>query len=356
MTNAPGTPPALRSLDSSLTATTAFGINYNAGIGGGALANSATAPAFVSSYFNALQSATVIDEGGNNINLRFTPLDPGAGNYHLNSTGNAGPVNTGTNNCTETGARLATPSCAGTNNLVPSIDFDGGARPRTAANPADRGADELVAVPPPALPTLGLLDNFSRTANDQNLGANWLQGLAGANAFIRIRGNATNRYAQAITLNGTAYWTAAFGATQGAAFTFNGGTNAERNNSALYLKVTGGTNTVPINRIRIRYQTANGGQVVVATTTNGSANGGGTYTNIGTLDNVDSNFAIGNTLSVTVDSTGLVRVWKTTGTGTVYVGSVQLPNTALWTTGGGRIGIALPNLNVQVDNFSGGSL
>jgi hypothetical protein len=40
---------------------------------------------------------------------------------------------------------------------------------------------------------------------------------------------------------------------------------------------------------------------------------------------------------------------------TVFAGSVQLPNVALWTTGGGRIGISLANGN-RVDNFSGGTL
>ncbi len=40
-------------------------------------------PSVVSEYSNALESATVIDEGGNNINVRYTPLSLGISDYHI---------------------------------------------------------------------------------------------------------------------------------------------------------------------------------------------------------------------------------------------------------------------------------
>jgi hypothetical protein len=43
--------------------------------------NSTSNPNFVSPYFNTLSSATVIDEGGNNINVLISPLVP-TGNYN----------------------------------------------------------------------------------------------------------------------------------------------------------------------------------------------------------------------------------------------------------------------------------
>ena len=92
--------------------------------------------------------------------------------------------------------------------------------------------------------------------------------------------------------------------------------------------------------------------VVVETTVNGGSN----LPNAGTpLANANSTFANGDVLTAQVDATGLASVWRTRLATTVFVGSVQLPNDALWTTGGGRIGMSLPN-GARVDNFSGGSL
>jgi hypothetical protein len=45
--------------------------------------NIARNPGVARSYFNALESSTVLDEGGNAITVRFTPLTADAGDYHL---------------------------------------------------------------------------------------------------------------------------------------------------------------------------------------------------------------------------------------------------------------------------------
>lgn len=91
--------------------------------------------------------------------------------------------------------------------------------------------------------------------------------------------------------------------------------------------------------------------VVIETTTNS----GGAFASAGTLNNANSTFANGDVLTAQVDAGGLVSVWRTRGATTVLVGSIQLPNNALWNTGGGRIGISLPT-GARVDNFSGGTV
>jgi uncharacterized repeat protein (TIGR01451 family) len=209
-------------------------------------------------------------------------------------------------------------------------------------NPANNSATDTDTIAPP-LPTLTLRDNFNR-ANANTLGGNWSQLVVFGSAALRVNNN--QAFANA---SGSTYWNvpnSGFAAKQGAAFTF---ANTSLDNSALILKASGTAilGVVP-NFIRVRY---NAGQVIVETTTNY----GGTYTTQGTLDNINSTFANGDTLSVVVDSAGVLNVWKTTGPGTVFVGSVTLPNVALWTTGTGRIGMQLPN-GARVDNFSGGTL
>jgi hypothetical protein len=132
--NAVGTPPALNPDDTVLTALTGpNGENYNDGT------NIAANPAFANSYLNVLRSATVIDEGGNSINVLFTPLDPAAGNYHITAVSPA--VDQGA----ATGA--------------PATDYDGEARPSGAG--FDIGADEMYAgtVPPSPVSGIGIFRN-----------------------------------------------------------------------------------------------------------------------------------------------------------------------------------------------------
>ncbi len=99
--------------------------------------NIAVDPGFVQGYFNTLQSAATLDEGGNNISVRFAELDPAMGDYHLSSTSPA----------TELGGVL--PAFAEL-----AEDYDGDVRPSGLA--ADIGADEV----PGATPGLTLLTPF----------------------------------------------------------------------------------------------------------------------------------------------------------------------------------------------------
>ncbi|MEW6402909.1 MAG: hypothetical protein AB1649_14000, partial [Chloroflexota bacterium] len=93
-----------------------------------------------------------------------------------------------------------------------------------------------------------------------------------------------------------------------------------------------------------------GGRIRVATTTTGA----GGLTLQGTINGVT--FATGNTMTAMVDANGMVFVWKTSGATTTLLGSVQLPNNALWTTGGGWIGMQFQATSIRVDNFSGGTV
>jgi len=116
--NAVGTPPTLNPDESILSVFNNHGKNYNDGT------NLVADPGFVLSYANVLQTASVIDEGGNNINVLFKPLNPAAGNYHI--TAGSPAVNQG--------------RTAG----APATDFDGDARYLV-----DIGADEIFAGAPP---------------------------------------------------------------------------------------------------------------------------------------------------------------------------------------------------------------
>jgi hypothetical protein len=84
-----------------------------------------------------------------------------------------------------------------------------------------------------------------------------------------------------------------------------------------------------------------------------STTSGGTTTQRGVLA---GSYANGDTLTALVDATGTVYVWKTSGASTTYLGSVALPNVAVWTTGSGRIGMQLPVAGVRGDNFAGGNV
>ncbi|MBX9611528.1 MAG: multicopper oxidase domain-containing protein [Burkholderiales bacterium] len=225
-----------------------------------------------------------------------------------------------------------------------SVDLDAG----TGTGGAGGGGGGGVT-PPPALPTLTVLDTFTR-GNANTLGTSWQQAVVAGNAGIRVNAN------QAFCVNNSniltnllcaaganAYWNGAgavFGAQQAAALTF---ANTTLNNTSLYLKASG-TFTLGIytSAIRVRYSTGNGGQVVVETTANGGIN----YTSAGTLA---GSFANGDTLTAMADATGTVYVWKTSGGISALLGSASTGF-----TGTGRLGINLPP-GGRVDNFAGGA-
>ncbi len=228
-----------------------------------------------------------------------------------------------------------------------SVDLDAGTG--TGGYPGGGGGG---VTPPPAIPTLAVLDNFNRTAN--TLGASWQQlTLLGLQAGIRANANqafcvnnATGFGAAAINLlcaNGAnAYRSGAsgsLGASQAAAITF---ANSTVDGVGLLLKATGTYNLLGgyyPTAIRVRYQ---GGQVTVETTTNGLA-----FTAAGAP--LPGSFASGDTMTAMADNTGNVYVWKTSGAVTNLLGSAQ--TTAV---GSGRIGLFLPP-GARVDNFAGGT-
>jgi len=220
--------------------------------------------------------------------------------------------------------------------------------PNTANNSSTD--TDTIALP---LPTLTGLDNFNRTTTaNLNTGApagvSWSQaGTLGVNANQALSSGAGFGLPSTANFNGTANSGPLFGAKQAAAFTFvqnAGSPSAPVNNSSLLLKASGSpTLNVYPNSIRVQYQTSSGGQVVVATTTNGL-----TYTTRGTF--ASGLFVAGDTLTAMVDSTGTVYVWKNS----TFVGSVTIPGTGFW-TGTGRIGMQLP-ATARVDNFAGGTL
>lgn len=94
---------------------------------GYAPSNISANPGFLGGYLNQLFSATVLDEAGNAITVRFTPIKPG-GDYHISNGSPA--VNLGTGPLSF--AELAQ-------------DFDGQARPNPGGG-IDSGADELYSV------------------------------------------------------------------------------------------------------------------------------------------------------------------------------------------------------------------
>ncbi len=267
---------------------------------------------------------------------------------------------------------------------APDQDIDDGNR---TGNP-DVGADEQgqagSGLPGggsggggPVLPALTVLDQFNRaSANTLNNGTNWSQvtisstspafiGNVACNVFnwgttapcaaIHVTGPVANGIANGVGTGGAAYWNGTgnvFGANQGAAFTF---ANTTLNNDALILKASGGSAIAPVNFIRVLYQTASGGRVLVQTTTNG----GLSYTTRATFTVTNPGFNNNSTLSAVARADGSVAVFKTVGTTTTLVGSVIIPTTGVgaWTQGasGGRIGMQLPS-GARVDNFAGGTV
>lgn len=132
---------------SSLT-DPATGFDYT--LGGTDATNKPFNPVFLSSYFNFIESTTIVDEGGNSINLRFTPISTAGTDYHI-----------GTGQAWESGS-FAPLGAVFFSEL--NTDFDGEVRP-FGSNP-DIGADEIQAVPPVG-PVLG---NKGTVAQIQDMG------------------------------------------------------------------------------------------------------------------------------------------------------------------------------------------
>jgi hypothetical protein len=181
-----------------------------------------------------------------------------------------------------------------------------------------------------------VVDYFNR-GNANTLGNGWRQFVVPIFNTAALRVNTSQVLA---SVAGVAYWNTALGTTQSAGFTFANGTV---NNDGLLLKASGGyVAGVYQNAIRVQY---NNGNVTVATTTNY----GGTYTPRGTVS-TGGNLANGNSLLATVNSNGLVTIWKTVGGNTTQLGTVQIPASVAFATGNGRVGLSLAN-GSRVDIF-----
>jgi predicted outer membrane repeat protein len=94
-------------------------VNFDSNPGGGI---------FVSPLHNTLTTAAAADEGGNFVQVYFTPLTRGTTNYHLSPALAASPLNPGV-------------VCTGCDAALTS-DYDGQARPLTGLG--DHGADERI--------------------------------------------------------------------------------------------------------------------------------------------------------------------------------------------------------------------
>lgn len=196
---------------------------------------------------------------------------------------------------------------------------------------------------PPTVPS-AFADQFNRL-NANTLSSTWQQNILFGTAVLRV--NLKMATANRFGATGSAYFNIEGAATQGAGFTF---ANAKVNNTALYLKATGGmggTSGQLQNAIRVLY---NNGSVTVSTTTTG--NGLATYNTAGVISTIGV-LTNGDSLKAVVDGNGKVWVWKVVGTTTTLLtpfGGVQLPINLLWTTGTGKVGMLLPHSSM-VDNF-----
>ena len=264
----------------------------------------------------ALGSTCGLTSGSGSINTAVTLISGGSVTFTVNATVSA----TATGNLVNT-ASVAAPASITDPNLANNTATD----------------TDTIVVPQP---TLAVLDTFTRV-NANTLGASWSQLAPGGVAALRV--NTTQGFANSA---GNAYWNVlpvGFGAKQGAGFTI---ANATLNGDSLILKASGGVVLgVAQNFIRVSYASA--GNIVVSTTTTF----GLATTSSTTLNNVNSTFVNGDRLTAVVDATGVVNVWKNT----TFLGSVTVPNVALWTSGAGRIGMQLPT-GARVDDFAGGTV
>jgi hypothetical protein len=206
----------------------------------------------------------------------------------------------------------------------------------------------------PSAPSLALLDNFDR-ADAARLGTttpaatplplSWSQQVSSAGSSapdIGITGNMAT--SNTVALGGLALLNQGFGSTQGASFSA-----PSLSDSALVLKASGGSDTAPVNYVRVRCEAIPGvGDALVIATMMGGSNVSVYAKQASMATNLCSG---GGMLAAVVDAKGLVTAFING----IYVGGVQLPSLGVW-TGSGKIGIQLQSTTSSVDDFSGGSL
>jgi hypothetical protein len=231
---------------------------------------------------------------------------------------------------------------AGTDVGAPAVDIDDDGRPLGAG--VDIGADETV-VPQAAFPGFGVLDDFNRA--DGALGANWA-GNTGTDNFA-ILGQEVQ-----VLLDGSVYWSAAFGAEQEAFVTF---TKMEptATEQALVLKFSGANSpgASRANLIKVVYQDASSSVQI--------------WTKEDRQDWVlqaayGATFADGDVFGARAQADGTVSVFKNG----VLIGSRSLKaGDAPWAdaliAGGGQIGVwysgidfSVTGIDARFDDFGGG--
>jgi hypothetical protein len=109
---------------------------------------------FVREYLNVIQTGTVLDEGGNAISVRFSPLTEAAGDYHITCTSSA----------IDAGIGDGVPELA--------LDIDGEARPNTDTLLHDIGADEFWVVNTPTV-VIGRPNGGDTYLSGSQLGICW---------------------------------------------------------------------------------------------------------------------------------------------------------------------------------------
>jgi hypothetical protein len=307
----------------------------------------------------ALTLSNTSSIGVTGIGLSFSP-------QFSRSTTSAGTCGT-----TLAGGSVATPATC-TINVVFSPTALGTVNGSVAISASVTVANSPVALSGTgAVPVLTVLDSFNRATaahlNASNAQNNpWTQlgatGTAALQLLDTTSGNTSTGVAYcngtSCILGGTAYWnnglpTTGFGSKQAAAFQFentSGTVNASAPGYSLMLKATGLSTFLETetDHVRVTYIPSASTVAVAYSTTAGL-----TYTTASTFAASFAGGAPGDLMGAMVDTTGKVWVWKTSGATTTLLGTAQLPATATWTTGGGLIGMQLPE-NAQVDNFAGG--
>lgn len=127
--------------------------------------NQASDPSFVIGYTNTLSIATVLDEGGNAINVAYPELTASLGNYHLRVASPA--IDAGAGNNTTTYPELA-------------FDFDADTRPIGAG--VDIGADETSGTVVGAIAQLGVFRSGTWYLDSNGNGA-WDSGVDTVGSF-----------------------------------------------------------------------------------------------------------------------------------------------------------------------------
>lgn len=255
----------------------------------------------------------------------------------LNGTVNLVNGGSATFTAVATVSSTATGSLVNTATVTPPVTTND---PNLANNSA---TDTDTVITAPALPGVGVLDNFNRT-NANTLGGNWSQvTVPFLGAAIRV--NSNQAFAN---VGGWAMYNVpvgGFGNRQAASFTFSNAPGSGALNPSLVLKASGGSSSTPVNYIRISYLNSTTNRVTV-TTVNGSTI---------TRASFPASFASGDTMSAMAFADGSVYVYKNG----VAIGAVTIPTAGpgAWTfgSGGGRIGIILPT-GQRVDDFRGATI